>query len=74
MRNTLLFPQQTKLNQFLFAFHNWHPKSKHDVVLSCGGNALMAMVFKIQVISLQTTSEMGDHMILSALITCSIVK
>lgn len=30
--------------------------------------------FKIHVISQQTASEMGDHMILSALITCSFVK
>lgn len=30
--------------------------------------------FKIQVMSQQTASEMGDHMILSALITCGIVK
>ena len=37
-------------------------------------NTLMAAVFRIQVISLQRAFGASDHMMLSAMITCSTVK
>lgn len=72
MHDMPLFPQQTKLNGLLLHYTNATLTTNCCVVLLCGSNSLT--VFKIQVLIQQTTLGMSDHMILSALITCSIVK
>lgn len=58
VHNMLPFPQQTKLNQRLFALHNWEANGCVSWWQYVEGDH-----FKIHVISQQTASEMDDHMI-----------
>lgn len=74
MHHAAFSPPTNKIKSVPLCFNNWYPESKHLCCFVVFCFALMALVFKIQVISQQTISEMDDHIILSALITCTIVK